>query len=162
MTLLSNPMTTAHRRISSQAVEDVGGALDIVFRVIQGMQRAPGARVHQVVRALPDRHLAPGVDLFIPAIWAKAVNNLPSPMLILFEPTKATFLILPSDEIFFKLSAIPFISTVEIFTPVARVKSHRGCFTLLTGHVLRRLQDNLVGRHIPGNPEKGAAVFGFQ
>jgi hypothetical protein len=36
---------------------------------------------------------------------------LPSPMLILFEPTKATFLILPSDEIFFKLSAIPFIST---------------------------------------------------
>jgi hypothetical protein len=48
----------------SQTVKNVGIALDIVFRVIQGVKRAPGARVDEIPQPLPDRQLATGVDFF--------------------------------------------------------------------------------------------------
>ena len=46
-----------------QAVDDVGGALLVLGRVVEGVQRAPGAGVEQVIEPLVDRHPAPPVDL---------------------------------------------------------------------------------------------------
>ena len=48
----------------SKAVNDIGGALNVVRRVEKHMKRGPGARVHDVFQPLPYGHLTALVDLF--------------------------------------------------------------------------------------------------
>ena len=63
-TLLSKPMITAQRPGDlAEAVDHVGRALFVVLRVVQAVQRAPGARIDQVFEALPDGQPAALVDL---------------------------------------------------------------------------------------------------
>ena len=55
-----------HRRLAvdlADAVDDAGGPLHVVLGIVNRVQRAPGALVHQVVEALPGGHLSAGLEL---------------------------------------------------------------------------------------------------